>query len=171
VPYGQDATVASGEIDFRFKNDTNEPIKIIASSDNAGVYITIMGKKKDPSITVEIENVITQTLVPELIVEEDENLEPGEEVVDYAGKTGYVVQTYKHIYRDGALVETVHVSTSRYKKIDKTVRRGPAAEETDAPPAEAEATETVPPAEDEEIPSSEKPPVTEQTDDAVMREE
>lgn len=171
VPYGQDATVASGEIDFRFKNDTNEPIKIIASSDNAGVYITIMGKKKDPSITVEIENVITQTLVPELIVEEDENLEPGKEVVDYAGKTGYVVQTYKHIYRDGALVETVHVSTSRYKKIDKTVRRGPAAEETDAPPAEVEATETVPPAEDEEIPSSEKPPVTEQTDDAVMREE
>ncbi len=141
VPYGQDATVASGEIDFRFKNNTNEPVKIIASSDNVGVYITLMGKKPDPSITVEIENVTTQTLVPETIVEIDENLEPGTEVVDYDGKTGYVVQTYKHIYKDGQLIETVHVSTSRYKKIDKTVRKGPDAEETVTQPAEGETPE------------------------------
>ncbi|MBR6523601.1 MAG: VanW family protein [Clostridia bacterium] len=130
VPYGQDATVASGEIDFRFKNNTNEPVKIIATSDNAGVHITIMGKKPDPSVTIEIENVITQTLVPEIVEEIDESLNPGEEVVDYAGKTGYVVQTYKHIYKNGTLAETIHVSTSRYKKIDKTIRKGPDAGET-----------------------------------------
>lgn len=171
VPYGQDATVASGEIDFRFKNDTNEPIKIIASSDNIGVYITIMGKKKDPSITVEIENVITQTLVPELIVEEDENLEPGKEVVDYAGKTGYVVQTYKHIYRDGVLTETVHVSTSRYKKIDKTVRRGPGAEETDAPLAEGAETAPPSPEQSEQAPTPEQTEPRNETDNAVIREE
>ncbi len=169
VPYGQDATVANGEIDFRFKNNTNEPIKIIASSDNVGVYITIMGKKLDPSITVEIENVITQTLVPELIVEEDENLEPGKEVVDYAGKTGYVVQTYKHIYKDGALVETVHVSTSRYKKIDKTVRRGPATEDTGAEVTEGEDAGTQPPEVGEGTPQPEETQPTEET--AVSREE
>ena len=171
MPYGQDATVASGEIDFRFRNNTNEPIKIIASSDNVGVYITLMGKKTDPSITVEIENVITQTLVPELIVEEDENLQPGEEVVDYAGKTGYVVQTYKHIYKDGALSETVHVSTSRYKKIDKTVRRGPAAEATDGEVTEGETTEPVTPDEDEQTPAPEQQPASSETTDAVQREE
>ncbi|MFA7637299.1 MAG: VanW family protein, partial [Monoglobales bacterium] len=107
VPLGQDATVSSGEGDFRFRNNTNEPIKVVADSDNAGVYITILGKKLDPSITVEIENVTTQTFVPEVIVTEDATLKPGEEVVDYAGKTGYVVQTYKHIYKNGELVETV----------------------------------------------------------------
>ncbi len=166
VPLGQDATVSSGEIDFRFKNDTNEPIKIVASSDNAGVYITLLGKKPDPSVTVKIENITTQTLVPEKIVEIDESLEPGKEVVDYAGKTGYIVQTYKHIYKNGELVETVHVSTSRYKKIDKTVRRGPDAAETDAPPTDVE---------NPEIPTTEQPEQPEissqPADEAVQRPE
>lgn len=176
VPYGQDATVSSGEIDFRFKNNTNEPVKIIASSDNVGVYITLMGKKVDPSITVEIENVITQTLVPELIVEEDENLEPGREVVDYAGKTGYVVQTYKHIYKDGVLAETDHITTSRYKKIDKTVRRGPAAEPTDGEVAEGEVTdgettENPPTADGEQTSLPEQTDKPESADEAVRREE
>ena len=171
VPYGQDATVSSGEIDFRFKNDTREPIKIVASSDDAGVYITLLGKKPDPSVTVKIENITTQTLVPEVIVEEDETLAPGEEVVDYAGKTGYVVQTYKHIYKDGVLAETVHVSTSRYKKIDKTVRKGPAAEETDAEAIEGENAETQPPEVGEETPQPEQTEKPENTSDAVQREE
>ena len=145
VPLGQDATVSSGEIDFRFKNNTNEPIKIVAQSDNAGVYITLLGKKVDPSISVEIENVTSQVLYPETVVEVDENLQPGEEIVDYAGKTGYIIQTYKHIYKDGTLIETVHVSTSRYKKIDKTVRKGPDAVETGGEITEDKPLETVPP--------------------------
>ncbi len=149
VPLGQDATVASGEIDFRFRNNTNEPVKVVASSDNKGVYIKLLGKKVDPSVTVQIENVTSAVLHPETVYEEDETLEPGKEVVDYAGKTGYVIQTYKHIYKDGALVETVHVSTSRYKKIDKTIRRGPVAEETGAETTEGEM------AEENEAPSEE----------------
>ena len=138
VPLGQDATVSSGEGDFRFKNNTNEPIKIIAKSDNAGVYITILGKKLEPSKTVKIINVTTQTLTPETIVEIDETLEAGSEVVDYGGKTGYVVETYKDVYIDGEFKERLHVSRSHYKKIDKTVRRGPDAEPTDAEPVEGE---------------------------------
>ena len=172
VPYGQDATVASGEIDFRFKNNTNEPVKIIASSDNAGVYITLVGKKTDPAISVEIENVTTQTLVPETIATVDESLQPGEEVVDYAGKTGYVVQTYKHIYKDGQLVETVHVSTSRYKKIDKTVRKGPDAEETGAQLAEEENCETIPTGDVEVQPETEpQQPQETHESEAVQRTE
>ena len=169
VPYGQDATVSSGEIDFRFKNDTNEPVKIVASSDNAGVYITLLGKKVDPSVSVEIENVITQTLVPEVVETEDETLAPGEKVVDYAGKTGYVVQTYKHIYKDGVLSETVHVSTSRYKKIDKTVRKGPAAEQTDAEVTKGE--EANQPEAEEEKPADGQLTETQPTEDAISRTE
>mgnify|MGYP003300741182 CR=1 FL=1 len=138
VPYGQDATVSSGEIDFRFINNTNEPVKIIASSDNNGVYITLKGKKLDPSMSVEIENVTTQVLVPETIVTEDAALEAGTEVVDYAGKTGYIVDTYKLYYKNGELVKKEHITTSRYKKIDKTVRKGPTAEQTVVPPVSDE---------------------------------
>ena len=154
VPYGQDATVSSGEIDFRFINSTNEPVKIIASSDDAGVYITLKGKKLDPTMSVEIENVTTQVLVPETVVTEDAILAPGKQVVDYAGKTGYVVDTYKLYYKNGELVKKEHITTSVYKKIDKTVRRGPSAEPTDVPPA-SEVVEDIPP----EIPAEPQPEI------------
>lgn len=144
VPYGQDATVSSGEIDFRFVNNTNEPVKIIASSDNAGVYITLKGKKLDPSMTIEIENVTTAVITPETIVTEDLSLAAGAQVVDYAGKTGYIVDTYKLYYKNGELVNKEHITTSRYKKIDKTVRKGPDAEPTVVPPISDEVEEEKP---------------------------
>lgn len=141
VPLGQDATVSHGEIDFRFRNNTNEPIKIVASSDSAGVYIKLLGKKLDPSMSVEVVNVTTATLNPELVVEEDPSLQPGEEKVSYAGKTGYIVETYKDYYKDGKFVERKYVSKSHYRKIDKTVLRAPGAEGT---PSAQNANPTVP---------------------------
>ena len=55
-------------------------------------------------------------------------------MVDYAGKTGYIVDTYKLYYKNGELINKEHITTSRYKKIDKTVRKGPDAEPTVVPP-------------------------------------
>lgn len=161
VPYGQDATVSSGEIDFRFVNNTNEPIKIIASSDNAGVYITLKGKKLNPSVTVELENITTQVLAPETVVTPDPSLSPGKQVVDYAGKTGYVVDTYKLYYKDGELIEKKHITTSIYKKIDKTVRQGPDLNPEQANPEKQPGLEEVPTTTVPETVIPETPAVTE----------
>ena len=79
---------------------------------------------------VEVVNITTATLNPELVVEEDASLQPGEEKVSYAGKTGYIVETYKDYYKNGTFVERKYVSKSHYRKIDKTVLRAPGAEGT-----------------------------------------
>ena len=52
------------------------------------------------------------------------------------GKTGYIIDTYKLYYKDGELIEKKHITTSRYKKIDKTVRQGPDLSEDPANPDE-----------------------------------
>ena len=46
VPYGQDATVYEGELDFRFKNNTNEPMKISAKVVGGDVVVKFLGKNQ-----------------------------------------------------------------------------------------------------------------------------
>ena len=99
VPMGMDATVASGEIDLRFKNNTNEPLKIVTHFTNSGVTATLLGKKTDNNLKIEIENQTVQTLYPQEEITEDPALPEGERVVDYGGKNGYIVQTYKKYIR------------------------------------------------------------------------
>lgn len=45
VPYiekGKDATIAYGSLDFQFKNETTNPIKIYASTDGNNVTVRIV---------------------------------------------------------------------------------------------------------------------------------
>lgn len=50
VPYGQDATVASGVKDFRFKNNTESPVLIWAKGIDNTLYIAFYGTKKPPIV-------------------------------------------------------------------------------------------------------------------------
>ncbi len=135
VPLGQDATVSSGELDFRFINNTNEPLKIQTQFSPTGITAIILGKKPDKSIDIELENVILSTNHYETEITEDPSLQPGEVVTDVNGKTGYVVNTYKNYYKDGELLERKHVSKSVYRTVTCKQRKGPETAETLAPPA------------------------------------
>ncbi len=132
VPLGQDATVASGEIDLRFINNTNAPVKIVTSFSPSAVTVKLFGQKVNPGRMVEIENITVETMHPETIEELDETLAPGEEVVETNPKTGYVIDTYKKIYQDGQYVGREYISRSVYKVLHKKVKVGPPLPE-DAP--------------------------------------
>ena len=137
VPLGQDATVASGEIDFRFINNTNAPVKIVTAFANTGITVKLLGEKPDKSLKIELENITVKTNNYETIVTDDPNLAAGEVVTDVKGRTGYVVETYKNYYRNGQFVERKYVSKSVYKTITRQQRRGAAkAAETAALPIE-----------------------------------
>ncbi len=129
VPLGQDATVASGEIDLRFINNTNAPIKIVTVFNPSGVTVKLLGQKVNKGRTVEIENITVETMHPETIEELDESLAPGEKKVETNPKTGYVIDTYKKIYQDGQYVGREYISRSVYKVLHKKVKVGPPAED------------------------------------------
>jgi len=57
IPLGRDAAVAYNELDFKFKNNTNWPIKIVSSVKNNTVSFTIYGTKEEPGKTVELKHV------------------------------------------------------------------------------------------------------------------
>ncbi|MBR2472028.1 MAG: VanW family protein, partial [Clostridia bacterium] len=165
VPLGQDATVASGEIDLRFKNNTNAPLKIVTEFNPSGITVKLLGKKVNPGRTVEIENITIETMHAQTIEEVDETLAPGEKRAETNPKTGYVVDTYKKIYQDGQYVGREYISRSVYRVLHKIVKVGPPAEdepvsgEGDVPnpeitPAPPSCTTPVPemPSPEEEIP-------------------
>ena len=52
VPAGRDATVAYGGKDFKFKNNRNYPIKIVANAKNGVVSISIAGVKEEKEYEV-----------------------------------------------------------------------------------------------------------------------
>lgn len=62
VPLGQDATVTDGGIDFKFKNNTEYPVKIKSSASGGKITVTIVGTAPEPARTVKIVNTKTSDL-------------------------------------------------------------------------------------------------------------
>lgn len=145
VPYGQDATVYEGELDFRFANNTNEPLKVYCEIVGGNVVVKMLGKKPDPSLTVEIENVTVARTQPNTIVEEDATLDEGTVKVSSKGTIGLTVDTYKKIFKNGKLVSRDYLHRSVYKPINRVEIHGTKPVDT---PAQAEpANETALPTE------------------------
>lgn len=165
VPYGQDATVYEGDLDFRFKNNTNEPLKITAEVVNGIVTVRLLGKKPDPTLKVEIENITVGRQSPQTIVNEDPNMEEGKVVVSEKGTIGLTVDSYKKIYKNGELVSRDFLHRSVYKPINRVEIHGTRAVEVSAEPVTEEPTEE--PAGGENIPSdgdtAQTVPATEET--------
>lgn len=114
VPLGRDATVDYGNIDFRFRNSTGYPIKIVCTANGGKMYAAVYGYKEDKSESVSFETVtIGHTNPPERKVD-DPTLPKGEEKVEKPGSSGYVVDTYKIIKRNGQEAEKVYLCRSNY---------------------------------------------------------
>ena len=84
---GRDATVAYGSLDFKFKNNRDYPIKIGATVEGGYCTVAIYGLRKDNDYDVEI-------------------------VTSKTGARTY--QTYKKLYQNGNLIDTIWVSTDTY---------------------------------------------------------
>ncbi|MBR5519717.1 MAG: VanW family protein, partial [Clostridia bacterium] len=154
VELGMDATVYWGVLDYVFRNNTDEPIKIVATSKNGTLTISIYGHDtRDANRTIKFRRVILETYEQEMIYELDETLQPGTENKIRNGQPGYKVELYKQIYVNGVLQNEVKVNTSKYSKYDGLTKVGPELPET-LPPETTPVTTTPPPVE---------PPVTDTT--------
>lgn len=59
APAGQDATVAYGSIDFKFKNTTDYPVKIVATTGGGKVTVSILGAAWDPPREVKLKHSVS----------------------------------------------------------------------------------------------------------------
>ncbi|MCR4692561.1 MAG: VanW family protein [Firmicutes bacterium] len=145
VPKGQDATVAYGSIDFKFKNNTKGPIKISAKTGGKTVEISIWGAKSETQKKVEIINSVVETKAPTVEEVQDPNLKSGTKKVISNGKTGYTVSTVRKVYENGKEVKSEKMPQSKYKMVPTKVAVGslsaPVFEETKEVEEESEKVE------------------------------
>lgn len=90
IPLGQDATVSDGGVDFKFKNSSDYPVKIVANTNGSTITITILGTSWEPARKVEIRNSSSTA---------------GENTV---------VRSTRYVYAGGKLINTESLNSSTY---------------------------------------------------------
>ena len=121
---GEDATVNWPNLDFRFRNDTQWPIFIVAYYANRKVTVEIYGMTLGEGITIDLESKVTYTKEPpaEPKYVYDASLAVGKEEVSVKARTGYTVETYKVWYKNGQEFKREKLHTSNYQMYRKTIK-------------------------------------------------
>lgn len=131
VPYGQDAAVAYGYLDLKFRNDFDFPIYTYAKVVGDNLYIYIYGDTKSKDYTVKIKPEIVEKIFANTEEIFDSTLIPGTKIDVQKGRTGYKVNTYKSIIKDGKVISKKQITTDHYRKKDYIYKIGPIAEPDD----------------------------------------
>lgn len=121
LPKGQDATFAYGSIDFKFKNDTDYPVKVAAGTNGGRLTVSIVGTKRDVDRTVQLSHKIVSTTEPTVKQTSDATIPAGTKKIVSNGKTGYVVDTTKTVYENGNIVSSKVITRSTYKMVPTEV--------------------------------------------------
>ena len=165
APPGRDATVSYGSIDFKFSNNTKNPIKIVASAVGGKNTVSIYGIKENPNRTIEITSECTGSWGPKVKQIEDPTLPEGTTEVEVAGSGGSSYVAYKITKENGKVVKTEELTRSTYSATDKVVRVGTKKEAqelpTPAPQTAPSVAPTPPVSEPEPAPIPEPAPVPE----------
>ena len=132
VRQGMDATVYFGSLDFRFKNSTDYPIKIVTNSYDANgkryLNVKIYGTNPE-GIYAEPQSDVYDKVTPTTVYSPDPSVPRGTLVLDreqYA-YTGWSARTYRFIYdKDGNQIAKQDMGGSKYKMRPNTYRYNPA---------------------------------------------
>lgn len=147
---GMDATVFWGGPDFKFRNNTDYPLRIDASSNGGTVSIALVGTDtKDYYVDMEYEWLDTygwSTKYEEFTKDNNPKGYKDGEVIT-SPYTGYKYNTYmcKYSKADDSLLERIFIATSTYDKRDQVIAKDVSPEETTEP---TEPTPTDPPPSD-----------------------
>jgi len=134
VPAGMDATIYwDSGLDYKFRNNRENPIMITANTDGGYVNIAFWGVKENDNY-VEMTSATLETWKDEDVEEVDETKEPGYREKKQDPYTGAKVEAYQKVYDgSGKLIreKTIH---STYKSRPAIYIVGPSEEEL--PPEE-----------------------------------
>lgn len=128
MPYGMDATVSWGSLDYKWKNNTDYPIRIEASVSGGQVHVKLIGTDtKDYYVKMTYETVDGpvegETVYQTFKWNNKEGYKDGE--VIQTAYTGRTVKSYRVKYdkATGEKISSTYEATSRYKSRDKIIAR------------------------------------------------
>jgi len=125
VPLGCDATVSYGSVDFKFRNNSNWPIKLVCRTNERNeLFFDIIGTNETPWKKIVIDSETVKTMDFKEVTVEDPNLPKGVTKVMQEGKKGYVVDTYKIVKNGEEILSRTKLYTSVYNPLNKKVAVG-----------------------------------------------
>ncbi len=181
IPNGLDATIYYPSLDFKFRNNTGFPIKIVAYTEGGAwgkLTVQFYGSNPD-NIRVETQRYTLGSTGWTTVYQPDETIPQGTTKVKTTPYTGYSVDVYRCVYdASGNLLSRTFENHSTYAKRDKVILynpldSGPWGEGTAQPPAvtdpPAEPTQDPwsPPSQDPWTPPSQDPWVPPSQDPVV----
>lgn len=160
MPPGQDATIAEGSIDFKFKNNTDYPVKIVCQTGSSSVTCSIYGVKT-PGQTVELVNTKTADYQPKITRTVDDSIPVGFKKIKQKGAPGFAYSSRRIVKINGVEQKSENLTRSSYKALDtieivnsKDKNTPSESLQIYSPEANKSAEEEVKPASAEEVPKT-----------------
>ena len=124
VPIGLDATVSWGAPDFKFKNSRSYPVKIVATTANKKITVSIYGLKEDVEYEVELVSYKTATVPYSTVYTTDTSLAPGQTKVVQSGSNGAKAVSYRVLKLNGKEVSRTLLSKDTYSPHNQIIAVG-----------------------------------------------
>ena len=127
IEKGFDATVNWPGLDMKFRNNTDQPVFIVAGYKNRQVTVNIYGMSLGPGVKIDLESELIRTIPqPEGInYVVNTELAPGESKKTVTGRKGYEVNTWKIWYNGSREVKRELLFKTTYKAYQETVEYNP----------------------------------------------
>ncbi len=121
APLGQDATVADGILDFRFKNTSRYPVYIRSYIAGNQLTVEIYGKHTSDMPEIEIIGDNAKVIEPKTIVKQDETMPLGQQRLEKEGQKGYEITTYRIRSHGNQVLSRELLGNDEYPVTDKIV--------------------------------------------------
>ena len=127
VEKGFDATVNWPGLDFKFKNNTDWPVFIVAAYSKQKVTVNIYGMSLGPGVKIDLESEVTRKIPKPADINYviNENLAPGQQKTTVKAREGYEVQTWKIWYQGDREIKREILFKTTYKAYQQTVEYNP----------------------------------------------
>ncbi|MBE5777200.1 MAG: hypothetical protein E7326_06795 [Clostridiales bacterium] len=123
VEKGEDATVNWPNLDFKFRNDSDGPIFILAHYQNRTCTVELYGMTLGAGVSIRLETDITSTTQPPSEPQYTQNpeLPAGTTQVLKKARTGYTVDTYRVFLLNGQEYKRELLCNSTYRMIQEVI--------------------------------------------------
>ncbi len=120
---GFDAAVNWPDLDFKFRNDKNTPVFLIAYYSKRTVTVEMYGMLGAPGESIRLETQLISTTQPpgEPLMQPNPSLPPNTTRELKQARTGYVVDTYRIYLQNGAEIRREKLFTSKYNMVQQVV--------------------------------------------------
>lgn len=123
IDKGLDATVNWPDLDFKFKNDKQTPVFIVAAYEKRKLTVEFYGLNEQPGQTVELDTRLISTTQPpaEPLYQQNPALPQGTRKQIKKARPGYVVETWRIYKRDGQEYQREKLFNSTYKMVQEVI--------------------------------------------------